>query len=209
MALPQVPLFSPLDNKQLTHIAQAMYEQTFDVGEDIILQVSACSAATDGSPVIVSPLPLHKGLHMTNACKAIGRNHNAVLATMMMMMMMMMVMVMMTVMMTVMMMMMMMVMTTMMTMGWCYQQGRRVAAFVSAKLLLNCGIGGAVLLQGSDGDQFYVIQQGEVKIIDAGGKELSRKGPKDYFGELSLLKNEPRAATVRAVTRTSVLSLNR
>ena len=67
----------------------------------------------------------------------------------------------------------------------------------------------AMLSQGSDGDQFYVIQQGEVMIVDASGKELSRKGPKDYFGELSLLKNEPRAATVRAVTPTSVLSLNR
>ena len=50
MALPQVPLFSPLDNKQLIQIAQAMYEQTFDAGEDIILQVNACAATDDDHP---------------------------------------------------------------------------------------------------------------------------------------------------------------
>lgn len=64
-------------------------------------------------------------------------------------------------------------------------------------------------LQGEIGDRFYVIQQGEVAITDGSDNELGRKGPKDYFGELSLLKNEPRTATVRTVTPTSVLSLNR
>jgi CRP-like cAMP-binding protein len=64
-------------------------------------------------------------------------------------------------------------------------------------------------VQGDDGDQVHVIQQGVVVIVNAEGAELSRKGPKDYFGELSLLKNEPRAATVRAITPTSVLSLKR
>jgi CRP-like cAMP-binding protein len=56
---------------------------------------------------------------------------------------------------------------------------------------------------------FFVIQQGEVMVVSSTGKELTRKGPKDYFGELSLLKNEPRAATVRAVTDTIVLALHR
>ena len=34
-------------------------------------------------------------------------------------------------------------------------------------------------------------------------------GPTMYFGELALLRNEPRAATVRARTNVSVLSLSR
>ena len=37
-------------------------------------------------------------------------------------------------------------------------------------------------------------------IVNGSGKELARKGPKDYVGELALLKNEPRAASVRTVS---------
>eukprot|EP00873_Tetraselmis_striata_P025622 jgi/Tetstr1/445886/TSEL_003524.t1 len=69
--------------------------------------------------------------------------------------------------------------------------------------------GADIITHGTMGDMFFVIQQGEVMVVSPTGKELTRKGPKDYFGELSLLKNEPRAATVRAVNDTTVLALNR
>ena len=39
-------------------------------------------------------------------------------------------------------------------------------------------------------------------------QEVLQLGPTMYFGELALLKNEPRAATVRARTNVSVLSLS-
>ena len=40
-------------------------------------------------------------------------------------------------------------------------------------------------------------------------QEVLQLGPTMYFGELALLRNEPRAATVRARTDVSVLSLSR
>lgn len=64
--------------------------------------------------------------------------------------------------------------------------------------------GSRVIAQGEYGNDFYFILSGEAyasKAI-AGGKEQEvmqyRTG--DYFGELALLKNEPRAASVYART---------
>ena len=40
-------------------------------------------------------------------------------------------------------------------------------------------------------------------------QELTRLGPTQYFGELALLRNEPRAASVKAVTAVDLLALSR
>jgi CRP-like cAMP-binding protein len=39
-----------------------------------------------------------------------------------------------------------------------------------------------------------------VEAFDAAGKVLATRGEGDVFGELSLLRHQPRAASVRAVT---------
>jgi uncharacterized membrane protein len=58
-----------------------------------------------------------------------------------------------------------------------------------------------------------VITEGHAEILihDADGAELllHEVGPGDFFGELSMLTNEPRAARVRAVDQVSTLALER
>ncbi|KAI6130522.1 camp-dependent protein kinase regulatory subunit [Pisolithus croceorrhizus] len=56
-----------------------------------------------------------------------------------------------------------------------------------------------VVSQGDMGDTFFFIEEGEAIVTKT--QELGHLKKGDYFGELSLLRLEPRAATVSAVTR--------
>lgn len=73
--------------------------------------------------------------------------------------------------------------------------------------------GQVIIREGEMGDLFYVITEGhaEVLIRDADGAELiiHEVGPGDFFGELSMLTNEPRSARIRAVDSVTTLALER
>jgi len=72
--------------------------------------------------------------------------------------------------------------------------------------------GETIVRQGEVASRFYIITSGEVEVVEAvNGAErpLRRMGPGRHFGELALLQNVRRSATVRAVTDTTVLALAR
>ena len=47
--------------------------------------------------------------------------------------------------------------------------------------------GAKVVRQGDSGDAFFVILEGEAKVLGPSGRVLSRLLPGEYFGEISLL----------------------
>jgi len=73
--------------------------------------------------------------------------------------------------------------------------------------------GQVIIREGEQGDLFHVITEGEVDVIirDADGSDvvLHHAGPGDFFGELSMLTNEPRSARVRATEPVTTLALGR
>ncbi|KAE9357268.1 hypothetical protein PF008_g3243 [Phytophthora fragariae] len=70
-----------------------------------------------------------------------------------------------------------------------------------------------VIKQGAQGDNFYAIESGQLEIlVSMGGAPPIRYGflgPGLGFGELALLYNMPRAATIRAVTDGELWALER
>ncbi|KAJ8546790.1 hypothetical protein ON010_g11446 [Phytophthora cinnamomi] len=73
--------------------------------------------------------------------------------------------------------------------------------------------GQIVIKQGAQGDNFYAVESGQLEIlVSMGGAPPIRYGflsPGLGFGELALLYNMPRAATIRAVTGGELWALER
>jgi CRP/FNR family transcriptional regulator, cyclic AMP receptor protein len=62
--------------------------------------------------------------------------------------------------------------------------------------------------EGTGGDDFYVIVEGQASVL-RGGKRVSRLLPGDFFGEIALLDEGPRTASVIAETPLSAMTINR
>ena len=73
--------------------------------------------------------------------------------------------------------------------------------------------GHTVIREGDYGDKFYLIVRGEVEVgkttEDGAVKRVAVLQDGDHFGEIALLKNVPRTATVTTLTPTIFLSLQR
>jgi MFS family permease len=68
--------------------------------------------------------------------------------------------------------------------------------------------GEEVITQGDHGDRFYLIDEGEVEVIEDGVFKRNLVAG-DCFGEIALLRDVPRTATVRATRETQLLALER
>ena len=60
--------------------------------------------------------------------------------------------------------------------------------------------GATVTREGSSGAGFFVIVEGEA-MVSVGGEERARLRPGDYFGEIALIDEGVRSATITAETR--------
>jgi len=66
--------------------------------------------------------------------------------------------------------------------------------------------GSFIVRQGQVGTGLYVILSGSVRVL-RGAEELARLGPGDFFGELSVIDQQPRIASVQAETDARCLAL--
>lgn len=68
------------------------------------------------------------------------------------------------------------------------------------------GADAPIVQQGQVGNGLYIVISGGASIV-AGSDELARFGPGDFFGELSVIDQQPRAASAFAVGDTTCLAL--
>jgi cAMP-dependent protein kinase regulator len=86
-----------------------------------------------------------------------------------------------------------------------------VEQVISTMFERKCKPGEHVIVQGDAGDNFYVVDSGEYAVI------LKQKGPSpvhfyktgDSFGELALMYNTPRAATIQCISGGVLWALDR
>ena len=80
-----------------------------------------------------------------------------------------------------------------------YMARRLVSVPVSA--------GDVVIRAGDPGDRFYIVADGEFDVLADGADR--KMGGGDYFGEIALLRDVPRTATIRAVADGQLYALER
>jgi MFS family permease len=68
--------------------------------------------------------------------------------------------------------------------------------------------GSPVFEEGDAGDRFFAIEEGRA-AVESSGAQIRELGSGDFFGEIALLRNVPRTATVRGLTSLRLVALDR
>lgn len=71
---------------------------------------------------------------------------------------------------------------------------------------VRCAPGEVIIHRGEVGDRFYMVDDGAAVVR---ARRVRRLGPGRWFGEIALLHDVPRTATVRAATPTTLFALDR
>jgi MFS family permease len=81
-------------------------------------------------------------------------------------------------------------------------------ALAAGMVAEDAAAGTTIIRQGDAGDRYFVIANGSV-AVDIDGRQVNVQGPGEGFGEIALLRDVPRTATVRAIDGVSLYSLRR
>jgi uncharacterized protein YhbP (UPF0306 family) len=77
---------------------------------------------------------------------------------------------------------------------------------------VEVGAGDVIVRQGAPADKFFIIIDGEVEVTredDGQTRTLATLKRGQFFGEIAILRNTPRMATVKAMTPTTLFAMER
>ena len=86
----------------------------------------------------------------------------------------------------------------------------KLLALASSRVLFEAGQ--ALCVQGEEGDEAFILMSGEADVTIEGAKGVAvvaRLKPNDVVGELAILRDMPRNATVTAVTDVATLRIGK
>jgi len=86
-------------------------------------------------------------------------------------------------------------------------ESKKIGLFRNAKDTLPFAAGQTIFKEGDHADVMYVIQSGEVEVR-YNGHPIETLGEGNIFGEMSLISEEPRAATVIALTEVRLVPID-
>lgn len=86
----------------------------------------------------------------------------------------------------------------------------RLAELAERMTRENVELGAMPVIEREQGERFYVVLDGVLAVSNLGApRHLRNLRAGDYFGELALIKDAPRAATVHALTPVTLASCDR
>jgi CRP/FNR family cyclic AMP-dependent transcriptional regulator len=73
---------------------------------------------------------------------------------------------------------------------------------------LDVSSGKELATEGDFGHEFFVIRSGTAEVVQR-GERIGELGPGDFFGEIALIQQDRRTATVKATSPMSVIVMTR
>jgi CRP-like cAMP-binding protein len=77
---------------------------------------------------------------------------------------------------------------------------------------LNVPAGETIVKQGNPADKFFIVVEGEAEVVreeDGKERQIASLGAGQLYGEVAIMRDQPRSASVRAKTDTRLLALER
>src|SRR3954469_9431205 len=65
-----------------------------------------------------------------------------------------------------------------------------------------------IVREGEQGEQLYIVLSGQVEVMRSGAP-VARLDPGEHFGEMALIRNQPRSASARALGPTQLMVIHR
>jgi len=90
-----------------------------------------------------------------------------------------------------------------------YKQINVISAMLKAKVV---PAGTVIVREGEPGDAFYIVKSGEVVVTaksETGKETVANLSEAEYFGEIALITDQPRIATVTSISETDLLILEK
>lgn len=85
-------------------------------------------------------------------------------------------------------------------------EDEKLAKIAPFTMLVEFSEGKVIIQEGGYSNDFYVIEEGEVKV-ERSGEEIARLGPGDIVGEQGLLEKQERSASVVALSTVRALKI--
>ena len=90
---------------------------------------------------------------------------------------------------------------------------QRAVGNIEAQLQTVAADAGEVLArQGQPADKFFIVIDGQLELVqedDGGERQVGTYGPGHFFGELAIMRDSPRTATVRTVEKSRLFTIER
>lgn len=86
---------------------------------------------------------------------------------------------------------------------------QRVESISAPMSRVEVGAGEMLVRAGGPADKFFIVVDGEVEMLQGEDQIVATLGPGQFFGEMAIMLDRPRTASVRATTPTTLLSLER
>jgi CRP-like cAMP-binding protein len=85
---------------------------------------------------------------------------------------------------------------------------QRAERIISSLPSVAVPAGETVVREGAPADKFFIVVEGEAEVV-RDGQRVASLGPGQLFGEVAIMRDEPRSATVRATSDLKLLALER